>query len=232
MSTRLQAALLLGPLGLGACASATFDQTAACPTPDENTVFVVSRGRHVEVKLPASQLSGALAVYRDIFPGARTVMFGYGKRTFLTAPPDTISEYLLGPVPGPAAIQVTGLAATPIEAYPPEATRPLELPPGGARALSAFIADDLARDRAGEPQLLGPGPFPGSLFFGATSGYSLAHTCNTWAANALAAAGLPISADGVLFSGQVVKQVAVVKTGQCLAAARRARSARERRCHR
>ena len=57
-----------------------------------------------------------------MFPGARTIMFGYAKRTFVTAPAHTISEYILGPVPGPAIIDVSGINVSPLEAYEPGST--------------------------------------------------------------------------------------------------------------
>jgi hypothetical protein len=141
-------------------------------------------------------------------------MFGYGKKTFLTAPPDTISEYLLGPLPGPAVIEVTGVGTNPVDAYPPGEILVVRLPPGGARALSDFLWRDIARDAVGRPRLVGPGPFPGSLFYAAVTGYSLAHTCNTWAADALRAAGLKLDAGGVVFSGQVVARATAA--GACL----------------
>lgn len=62
-------------------------------------VTLIDRGWHVEIALPAEALTGGLAVFRDVFPGARAVAFGYGKRTFFTAKTDSLSEYLLGPFP-------------------------------------------------------------------------------------------------------------------------------------
>ena len=189
-----------------------FGQLAGCATPPRcrggragaDTVYVVSRGWHVEIGIPAERLTGSLRVFRDIFPGARAIMFGYGKRTFMTAPADDISEYLLGPVPGPAVIEAVGLRDLPPAAYGASDMVTLALTSSGDARLDAFIWNDLRLDRTGEPLLVGPGEFPGSLFYAARSRYDLLHTCNTWAAAALAAAGLPISAEGVIFSGQVM----------------------------
>ncbi len=168
----------------------------------------------MEIGLAADRVEGPLSVFRDIFPGARGLMFGYGKRTFFTAKADTFSEYVLGPVPGPAAIQATGLTTLPDAAYEPRAVMVMRLPPGGARALSDFLWADLDRDTAGGPRLIAPGNYPGSLFYAARSGYSLAHTCNTWAADALHAAGLAVDGDGVVFSGQVVARAVEARACQ------------------
>jgi len=53
----------------------------------------------------------------------------------------------------------------------------------------------------------GPGPYEGSLFFTATPNYSAFHTCNTWVAESLAVAALPIHSAGVIFAGQLWTQV-------------------------
>ncbi len=202
-------------LAAGAC-SFPPPPTCPAPAPGETPVYIRSAGWHIDIGLPAAAVTGKLAVFRDVFPGAHALMFGYGKKTFLTAPPDTISEYLLGPVPGPAAIEVIGVGADPVDAYPAGEVLVYRLSPDGARALSDFIWRDIARDAAGGPRLLGPGFYPGSLFYAAVSGYSLAHTCNTWAANALHAAGLALDGDGVIFSGQVVDRA--IAAGACAAA--------------
>jgi len=112
-------------------------------------VYVVGQGWHAEIGIPVEELNEDLSFYRKVFSGARVIMFGYGKKTFFTAPPDTISEYFVGPIPGPAVIHVVGLRVTPMVAYPPEDTVTLVMPLGGAHALSAYIWNDLAKDAAG-----------------------------------------------------------------------------------
>jgi hypothetical protein len=70
------------------------------------------------------------------------------------------------------------------------------------RNAQAFIWRSL-----GGVQPYAPGPYEGSLYFAATPRYSALHTCNTWAAQSLAAAALPIHSGGVLFAGQLWGQV-------------------------
>ena len=199
-------------LALSACASPPPCQPGAV---GEDRVYVVDSGWHTEIGVPATELDDDLAFYRRIFPGARTIMFGYGKKTFITAPPETFSEYLLGPVPGPAVIQVFGISADPPDAYDPADTVTLSLPAGGRRGLSNYIWNDLAKDNAGKPREVARGDDPASLFYAANSGYSLLHTCNTWVGDALQAGGLPVSGDGVILSGAVMAQSEHAAAGQC-----------------
>ncbi len=187
-----------------------------CPHPPAgDVVYVVGQGWHAEIGIPVEELNEDLAFYRKVFPGARTIMFGYAKKTFVTSPPETISEYILGPLPGTATVHAVGLRVTPLEAYPPEATITLSLPPGGIKALCAYIKNDLATDTSGNPRIVAHSTNPDGLFYAARSQYNLLHTCNTWTANALHQAGLPISGDGVIFSGQTMTRANNVAETQC-----------------
>ena len=172
-------------------------------TSSGDTVTLLDHGWHTDIGIPAEELSGPLTVFRDIFPGARSLVFSYGKRTFLMAPANTWSEYILGPLPGPAAIMVTGLSVPAELAYGPDPALVLHLPNGGAEQLSSFVWREISHDEVGKPLLIDRGPFPGSLFYAAATGYSLNHTCNKWSALALAAAGLDIDPSGVVLAGQL-----------------------------
>jgi hypothetical protein len=185
------------------------------PPAGPDTVWVLSRGWHTEIGISADSITGGLTVFRGIYPGATVLLFGYGKRTFMTARADRFSEYVLGPFPGPAVIESVGLRTTPPLAYGTRGLVTLQLPPGGARRISAFIWHDLQRAVDGAPRLVGPGAFAGSQFYDAVSGYSLVHTCNTWVAEALRAGGLPISSEADVFSGQTMARAANLASAQC-----------------
>ena len=196
---------------VSACSTVTQNWT---PPDKNNVVYVVGRGWHTDIGIPVQELDKNLAFYAKIFPGAKTIMFGYGKKTFVTAPPDTIGEYFLGPVPGPAIIHVVGINVLPTEAYPPEDTYTLALPLEGKKALSAYIWNDLAKDEQGKLKFIGNSHAPQGLFYAANSEYNLLHTCNTWAVDALQAANLPISGDGVIVSGQSMARVSDLAESQ------------------
>ncbi len=198
--------LLLAPLLIGALAGCATPPAATCghAAPSRDVVYIVDHGWHTDIGIPASELSGPAASFRAIYPGVASLVFSYGKRTFLTAPADDWSEYLLGPVPGPGAILVTGLSVMPDQAYDAASVVVLRLPAGGAQALSNYLWAGLRKDRAGKPLLIDPAPFPGGVFYAATDTYTLTHTCNTWAVDALRAAGAPVDPTGVVFAGQAM----------------------------
>ncbi|MGZ4958561.1 MAG: DUF2459 domain-containing protein [Methylomonas sp.] len=185
------------------------------PSLTGDVVYVVGEGWHAEIGIPVEELDENMSFYREIFPGARVILFSYGKKTFFIAPASTLSEYLLGPFPGPAAIQVVGLSVTPTEAYPPENTVKLLLPPNGSQSLSAHIWKDIVKDESGKPQMIAHSTHPAGLFYAAQSEYNLFHTCNTWVANALHSAGLSVSGDNVIFSNQIMTRVTETAEEQC-----------------
>ena len=168
----------------------------------------MDQGWHTEIGLPAAEITGPLTVFRDVFPGATTLMFGFGKRTFITAKVETPSELLMGPIPGPGAIQVIGLRVEPSLSFTRSRVIRLALLPGGAARLSGFIWDAIGKTHDGQARLISQGLFPGSLFYAASRGYDLAYTCNSWSAQALQAAGVPIDPDGITFPHGLLVQAA------------------------
>ena len=91
----------------------------------------------------------------------------------------------------------------------------LALPMGGSRALSAYIWNDLVKDTTGKPLVVAHSTDPDGLFYAAQSEYTLQHTCNRWIADALHDAGLAVSGDNVIVSGQVMTRVDKAAQSQC-----------------
>jgi hypothetical protein len=104
--------------------------------------------------------------------------------------------------PGPGLVLATGLIAPPQDAFGAAHVIALTVTVQQAHDAQAFIWQTLE-----SPAPYATGPYEGSVYFAATAKYSAFHTCNTWAAEALAAAGLPIRRAGVIFAGQLWAQV-------------------------
>lgn len=117
------------------------------------------------------------------------------------------AEWLAGPFPGEAALQVTAWPG------PPAGALALPIAAGGMATLAAALEASFA-----------PGPAliearPGRRFYAAARGYHLGYTCNTWTAEMLAAAGLPVRPEGVVLARGVRAQAAALP-GACRAPAR------------
>lgn len=173
--------------------------------------WVVAISWHSDIVLPIEALQGPmLAALAARLPGAHSVKFGFGKRSFITSPEPSLAEWLRGPVPGPAAIQVTALRSAPPEALPRREVVALPLAAHRHARLVAFIADAFAGDA---PQPVRADAIAGSLFFEARETYTLANNCNAWTARALASAGLPFSPEGVTWPEAVMRQARALAAG-------------------
>ena len=82
---------------------------------------------------------------------------------------------------------------------------------GQTRAAQAFVWQSLQKQASDTDQdsvkSYANGPYEGSLYFATPLKYSALHTCNTWVAESLEAAALPIHSTGVVFAGQLWSQV-------------------------
>lgn len=186
--------VLLAGLLLAGCATPPVAPVCGIGTPGPR-LWVLDAGWHTEIGVPPAALPAPLG---SIFPEAALMFFGFGKRHFMLAEAPGAAEWLAGPFPGAGAMQVTGWPG------PPAGAISLGVAPEGLARLGVALAASFA-----------PGPAliasrSGRRFFVAARGYSLAYTCNTWTAGMLAAAGLPVSASGVVLARGVSAQAAAL----------------------
>jgi hypothetical protein len=135
------------------------------------------------------------------------LVFGWGARDYYMARNPGIGDLLRAAAPGPAVMLVIPLQISPDAAFGASNGFSVRAPPEGIRHLSQFLWDYLAADEQGAPRPIETGPFSQSVFYASAGTYNLSHTCNTWTAEALRVAGLPVSAAGVVFAGQVLDQL-------------------------
>ena len=170
-------------------------------------IYVISGGWHTELGVPPEALSGPLAALKPNFPGARYLVFGWGAHDYYMAKNPGIGDLLRAATPGPAVMLVIPLEISPEMFFGASNVFVLPAAPEGIRRLSQFLWDYLDKDEKGAPNRIGVGPYPQSVFYASTGTYNLGHTCNTWTAEALRVAGLPMSPTGVVFAGQVLDQL-------------------------
>jgi uncharacterized protein (TIGR02117 family) len=168
-------------------------------------VYVIEGGWHTELDLPRSAVAGPLA---GLVPAwARYVVLGWGARDYYMARDPGLADLLRAATPGPAVMLMAPLAVAPQGFAGAGRVWTVAVSGDGLRRLSQFLWASLAKDAAGMPRRLGAGPYPQSVFYAATGTYDLSHTCNTWTAEALRAAGVPVTVTGVVFAGQLLDQL-------------------------
>ena len=171
------------------------------------TVYVTAVGWHTGIAVPVPGPGDSWHGLLRSFPGARFLLFGWGERSYYMSPDPGAGEALRALFPGPAVLLVTPLDQPPQDALPKAQVVAIGLSRIQADRLDGYIRAAFARLPDGQPHRVGPGFSPGSLFYAATGTYSATYTCNTWVADALHVAGLPVTPTGVVFAHEVVDQL-------------------------
>jgi uncharacterized protein (TIGR02117 family) len=169
--------------------------------PRDEIIYVVAGGWHTELAVPMPVIGGPLAALKFGFVNARYLVFGWGARDYYMARDPGIGDLLRAAVPGPAVLLVVPLQTSP-EAFAGAANAfTVAVSRGGGERLSQFLWGYLAKEAQGAPRRIGVGPYPASAFYASTGTFDVTHTCNTWTAEALRAAGVPVTSVGVVYSG-------------------------------
>lgn len=181
-------------------------QTAQSVPGGSERIYVIDRGWHTDIGLPVAELHGTLALVAADFPGAKWLTIGFGDRAYLLDRDTDFFDMLRALLPGKAALLVTALRATPEAAFGAGSVVTLAIAERQLDDLEAFLASYFVTDRAGQALRLADGPYPGSAFFASDATYDAFHTCNSWTAKSLRAAGYPVSTTLVIFAPQVMAE--------------------------
>jgi uncharacterized protein (TIGR02117 family) len=168
---------------------------------------VLAGGWHTELALPMSAISGPLTALKPSFPEARHLVFGWGARDYYMARDPGPGDLLRAIVPGPAVLLVVPLKTAPEAFAGAGGAFAIPLPQPGTERLSHFLWEYVARDATGAVRPVAGGPYPGSAFYASTGTFDITHTCNTWTAEALRAAGVLVNPAGVVYASQLLDQL-------------------------
>jgi uncharacterized protein (TIGR02117 family) len=168
-------------------------------------VYIVRRSWHIDVGFAVAELQPPLASLRAAYPSARYLEFGFGDRHYLMTRHAGAGTLLSALWPGPGLILMTALNASPQQAFGADNVLELRVSARQSEELQQFIWHTMTSDQD-RVTAVAPGPYDGSAFYPAIPKYSALHTCNTWAAESLHSAQLPIRSTGVEFAGQLWSQ--------------------------
>ena len=203
--------LLLASMGCTTLPRTAAHHSEGVPGGPASRIYVVRRGWHIDVGFAALDLTPPLAVTLDQLPGAKFVFFGFGDRRYLEARkrgPGLNAPALLAALwPGRALVLVTALTASPGAAFGDDNVIVLPARPEDLRRAQNLVWASLTPGSATAVSPADRGPYPGSLYLESSRRYSALHTCNTWAAEVLEAAGFPVHSATVLFAGQLWSRI-------------------------
>ncbi len=193
----LAAALILG-------------SSAATQAADAATIYLARRGWHIDIGMAAADLLPPLTQAAAPLSGSRYVFFGFADKHYLLAANHHAPVLLAALWPGAGIVLTTGLTNSPAQAFGAAHVITLTLPADQMRDLQAFIWRSL-RTQDEVLKVFRAGPYEDSVYFLAKQKYSAIHTCNTWGAQALRAAGFHVHTAGVIFAGQLWAQARRLK---------------------
>jgi hypothetical protein len=121
--------------------------------------------------------------------------------------------------PGAGLMLLTALSASPEEGFGGDHVIRLSVSAEQMRALQSFLWKSLQTSH-GAIVAHEPGPYEDSVYLPAAARYSGVHTCNTWVAEGLRAAGFHVHTAGVIFAGQLWRQVRRLERAQSVLADR------------
>lgn len=193
-------ALLLWP-ALASCAAPAVD----CEAGPGVEVEIVRHRWHTGIVIPAEQLGQPLAFLAQQFPDARWFEIGWGDREFYREPDSTwlIIRSLFWPTA--SVLHVVGLEK-PAPELPHGDLLTLRLSPAQMARLRRAIAADFRR-RRGETLRIEPGLYGDSWFYEAHGHFWFVRTCNTWTAQRLEGAGVPLRGFMTLTADSVMAQL-------------------------
>ena len=143
------------------------------------------------------------------FPDAKLIEFSWGDQDFFTDPNAGVWTALRAAFwSAGSVLHLVGFNESVARFYSRAEIFELHLAPAAYRQLILYISQTFARPAPNSRAQARPGLFAYSRFYPATAKFSLLRTCNTWVAEALAAAGLPISPGSVLTAGSLASQIA------------------------
>lgn len=208
-------ALVLGP-ALASCASAVTE----CRSVERVTIEIVRHRWHTGIIIPRGEIAAPLAFLEERFPEAAYFELGWGDNRFYREPDSNwlIARALFWPTD--TVLHVVGLQR-PAAELPHGDLLSLSLPRENVFRLQQALASDF-RLRDGEPVAVEPGLYGESTFYEAHGNFWFANTCNTWTAERLDHAGVPLRTFMTLTADSVMDQLREAKREHsCLAPASR-----------
>ncbi|MBM2805046.1 MAG: outer rane lipoprotein [Deltaproteobacteria bacterium] len=173
------------------------------------TVFIVHNSWHAAIVLSRGDLGLDVLPELSDFPGAEFIEFSWGDKDYF---PDPNSGYFAAIKAAlwssGSVIHLVGFNGSMEQFYRGADIIELRLTLAAFSRLLENLGQTFARGQTIGRAPASPGLFPDSRFYPATPTFSLLRTCNTWVAEILESAGVPVSPRMVITAGNLASQLA------------------------
>jgi uncharacterized protein (TIGR02117 family) len=181
---------------------------------------VINNGWHTGLIVPAAPFQQRFPALKQRFATAQYLEIGWGDKGFYQAKEITVAIALKAMLGLSGSIMhLVAIPDTPQAYFPTSEIKSICLSNTQLKQLNAAISDSLAQGPDQDVQALGPGLYGDSEFYAAVGAYHLLNTCNSWTAQRLVRAGMPIRSAFKLTAASVMSAVAELAE-QCTANSR------------
>lgn len=178
---------------------------------DCRSAHVVSNQWHAGIVLRANDIAAKALPEIGDFSNAERIEVSWGDRDYFPDPEAGVYAALRAAFWSRGSVlHLVGFNGAVNDFYRGAVVHELHMSNEAFTSLISFIAGTFDRPDSVLPAKPRPGLFSYSRFYDATGNFSAARTCNTWVAEALTQAGLPIDAASIITAGQLQGQLARV----------------------
>lgn len=172
-------------------------------------IWVAATGWHTAIILSRAEAAATRLLPETAdFVNVAYLEFGWGDRRYYTAEDQSVGLALEAALaPSPSVMHVGGYTQSPESLYAQRRLLAMELSETQFRRLLRSISQDIERGGAERAEPFAQGLWPNSRFYEASGRFHLFNTCNTWTAEKLRAAGLPLSSFGVITTGDLMARL-------------------------
>jgi len=175
------------------------------PAVDGVAIHITSNGWHSEIVVPRALIPADAIPEAGDFPQARYLSFGWGDAVYFPAPDKTLGKTLRAAlIPTASVVHLAGLTSHPQNVFPGNEIIELGISREGFDRLINHIHASFARE---EDRHVIPGLYSFSRFYPAIGEFHLLNTCNTWTAEGLERAGLPVQIFGTVTAEELMAQI-------------------------
>jgi uncharacterized protein (TIGR02117 family) len=198
-----------------ACSNPAAELPVTGDAKNARTVFVVHDAWHAAIVAKKADIPIVILPELKDFPSAEYLEFSWGDRDYFPAPDAGIGLALKAAFWSSGSIlHVVGIKEAVENFFPNAEIIDIHLSEENFRRLITFISDTFSRPRPLAPAEARPGLFPHGRFYAAEGRFSLLRTCNTWVAEALSSAGLPIRPGSVITAANLSNQLQPFTAGK------------------
>ncbi len=177
--------------------------------PSCRTVYVIHDSWHAAIVLNKNDLAEREIPELADFPAAPWIEFSWGDQDYFPNPSSGALAAIRAALwSSGSVLHLVGFAGELKKFYPGAEILRLDISSSAFDQLVSYIAQTFRRPAPDKPAPASAGLFPNSRFYPATRQFSLLRTCNTWVAEALSSAGLPLTPTLVITAGNLRSEIA------------------------